>query len=409
MLELTNVGLRAATMASRFVLLFFLARLLPPADVGRYGLVVVTVAYSVMLVGLDFYTFSTRELLGVDRGSWIYMLRDQAVLHVLVYVVVLPLGLLLFVLGVLPWALAGWFYVLLISEHVGKELYRLLIVAGRPVLATIVLFLQRGLWALVLPLLMLVFEALRTLDAVFVAWAVSSIAAIGLSLWGLGGLDWRAARREVDWGWIRKGLGVAAIFLLGTLFQRAIFTLDRYILESAGGLDLVGVYTFFMGIAMAAMAFLDAGVFAFLYPRLVSAFQSGKITEFRTGMRALTIRTVLATIALVAGAAVLVFPVLSLLDRPLYTSNISVFWLLLGAVTLYALGMIPHFGLYAMGRDRVILLARGTGLLVFLVTAVSLAGSAPLTGVGIGVVAGCGTLALVNLAAFLSLRPVRSG
>lgn len=391
-------------MVSRFVLLFFLARLLPPSDLGSYGLVVATIAYAVMILGLDFYTFSARELLGHDRLEWFHMLRDQAVLHSLVYVVLLPLGLLIFVAGVLPWSVAGWFYVLLVTEHVGKELNRLLIVAGRPVMATTAQFVQRGAWALAVPILMLNWDSLRTLSAVFGAWALSSLGAVLFSVWGLRHLE-RGTARAVDWLWIRRGLKVAAVFLVGALFQRGIFTLDRYILEGAGGLDLVGVYTFFMGIAMAAIAFLDAGVFAFLYPRVVSAFNSGVPSEFTAEMRRLLVRTVLATGTLVGGAAVLIHPVLRLLDRPLYTESAGVFWVLLGAVALFALAMVPHFGLYAMGKDRTLLASRSAAFLAFLATALIASPAHPLIGVGAGVAAGCGTLGVVNLTAYLACRP----
>jgi O-antigen/teichoic acid export membrane protein len=332
------------------------------------------------------------------------MLRDQAVLHSVAYVVLLPLALLIFVAGILPWAVAGWFYVLLVTEHAGKELNRLLIVAGRPVMATTAQFVQRGGWALAIPILMLTWESLRTLDVVFAAWALSSFIAVAFSAWGLRHLE-RGSARPVDWPWIRKGLKVAAVFLVGALFQRGVFTLDRYILEGAGGLDLVGVYTFFMGIAMAAIAFLDAGVFAFLYPRVVSAFNSGVTSEFTAEMRRLLVRTVLATGTLVAGAAVLIHPVLRLLDRPLYTENAGVFWILLGAVGIFALAMVPHFGLYAMGRDRTLLASRSVAFFAFLATALVVSSANPLMGVGAGVLAGCGTLGLVNLGAYIACRP----
>lgn len=409
MLELGNVGLRAVTMGSRLVLLFFLARLLPPADVGLYGLLVASVAYGIMVLGLDFYTFSTRELLGHDRSEWPRMLRDQAVLHGCAYMVALPLAYLLFHLGILPLTMAGWFFALLVAEHVGKELNRLLIVAGMPVMATTALFLQRGLWALAVPLLMLQFEALRTLNLVFLAWTISALGAILMSIWSLRTLAWSGMVRTVDWSWIRRGLRVASVFLLGTLLHRVMFTIDRFIVESAGGLDLVGVYTFYMGMALAAMAFLDAGVFAFLYPRVVSAFRRGELAEFRSAMRKLLVRTVGATGVLMAAAAVMIHPILALLDRPIYQTNIAVFWVLLGAVSLYAVGMIPHFGLYAMGRDRAILVSRAAGSVVFLIVALLGAHLSPLLGVGAGILAGCGTLGLVNLIAYRSSRPVPTG
>lgn len=391
-------------MASRFVLLFFLARLLPPADVGLYGLVAATVTYGVLAVGLDFYTFSTRDLLGCERPTWPSKLRDQAVLHSWVYLIALPLASLLFVLDVLPWSVAGWFAMLLVAEHMARELNRLLIVSGRPIAASAALFLNRGGWALAVSVLMLRFEELRRLDLVFAAWVAGSVVAVLLSLWFLRVLPWRDIEAPVNWGWIKRGLRVASVFLLASLFLQGMFTLDRYIVERAGGLDLVGVYTFYMGIAMSAMAFLDAGVFAFLYPRVVAAFRTSGLEEFRGEMRQLLIRTVVATAATAAASAAAVPPILRFLDRPIYQANLGAFWLLLAAVCIYALGMVPHFGLYAMEKDRTIMLCQGAGLASFLAVALPASTVAPLVGVGVGLLTGASVIATAKTWRYLALQ-----
>lgn len=406
MLEFGNVALRAATMASRLVLLFVLARLLPPAEVGLYGLVAATVTYGVLAVGLDFYTYSTRELLGHDRRDWPALLRNQAALHATVYLFALPAASALFVFDVLPWEVAGWFAMLLVAEHLAKELNRLLIVTGRPIAASTALFLHRGLWALLVPVLMLQFTGLRDLRVVFLAWSVSVVAAVVVSAWFLREHGWRGLSGVVDWSWIRRGVRVASVLLLASLFLQGMFTVDRYIVEGAGGLDLVGVYTFYIGIAMSAMSFLDAGVFAFLYPRVVSAFKTGSTLEFRAEMRNLLIRTGLATAATIGAAAAAVPFILRFLDRPIYQAHVGVFWLILSAVAVYALGMVPHFGLYAMGRDRAILLSQGGGFFVFLGVAVVGSTAAPLEGVAAGLLAGAAVIGIAKTWRYLALQPL---
>ena len=62
------------------------------------------------------------------------------------YAVVLPLLLTVFLCGLISWKYAGWFYVLLIIEHISQESGRLLITLSRPTRASIVLFLRSGIW-----------------------------------------------------------------------------------------------------------------------------------------------------------------------------------------------------------------------------------------------------------------------
>src|SRR5690606_1309225 len=135
---------------SKFVLIFFLARFLEPEDVGLYGLLVLTVAYALYPRGLDFYTYSTREILRDDRSHWGVLVRNHCALALLLYSIVLPWLLLVFALDYLPWPLAPWFYVLLILEHLNQELSRLLVAVSKQMMASLVLFLRQGVWCLVI-------------------------------------------------------------------------------------------------------------------------------------------------------------------------------------------------------------------------------------------------------------------
>lgn len=68
--QLTNIAIRGSTLASKFLLIFFLARFLEPSELGVYGLFAATIGYSLYLLGFDFYTYTTRELLKCDRSQW---------------------------------------------------------------------------------------------------------------------------------------------------------------------------------------------------------------------------------------------------------------------------------------------------------------------------------------------------
>ena len=79
--RLTNIALRGMTLGSKFVLIFVLAKLLEPAEVGLYGLFTVSSGYVLMALGFDFYTYATRELINTDRSQWLSLLRDQSVFY----------------------------------------------------------------------------------------------------------------------------------------------------------------------------------------------------------------------------------------------------------------------------------------------------------------------------------------
>lgn len=385
--RLLNVALRVLGMGSRFALIFVLAKLFEPAEVGLFGLFMATVAFSMLMVGGDYYTYSQRELMSLPRERWSFVVQHQLLAIGLLYLLLLPPQLLLFGFELLPPHFMVWFFALLVVEHLAQEINRLLVAMQRPLLASWVLFIRMGAWVWVLlPVLWLVPES-QTLETVFAGWLVGGVLAMGV---GIVGIMREVAPRRVwpwDWVWLKRGFGVGLLFLVATLCFKALTTADRFIVDVLNGGDLLGVYVLYMGMAMAIMNFLDAAVFSFLYPRLVTAYRQGARAEY------LRIRKELAwsTIGISVGLAALIIALAPLLigwiDRPIYAEHLPLLWLLLAVAVVYAVGMIPHYGLYARGADRSIIVAHVSSLIVFAIVVVLLAKLAPLEAAAYGLLA----------------------
>lgn len=366
-IRLINIALRAATLGSKFLLIFFLARFLTPAELGLYGLLAATIGYALYLLGLDFYTYTTRELLKRPREEWGGLLKDQGALTLVLYTMVIPLLMVIFAADLLPWHLAGWFVALLVLEHLNQELMRLLVAISEQLMAGVVLFLRLGAWAVAIAILMFLEPAARNLESVLAAWAIGGLGALLLACLRLSGLRIGGWRKRVDWAWIRQGIRVALPFLVATLAIRGVYTLDRYWLEALSGLEVLGAYVLFIGIANAMMSFLDAGVFAFSYPELIRFVQRGRPAEFRKELKKLAAQTLVLSSVFSVTALLMIDPLLGWLGKTLYIEHKDLFpWVLL-ANFLYALGMIPHYALYAQGRDKPIIHSHIVSLIVFIV------------------------------------------
>lgn len=368
-LVLFNLLLRGMTMASRFLLVFALAKFLEPAEVGMYGLMVAGVSYALMALGFDFYTYSTRELLASERKKWSHMLRDQAVLFLITYAVILPLCLLIFSSGFLPWELALWFYPLLVLEHLCQEFNRLLVAISQPVWASIVLFLRSGAWGLCVALWLWLDANAHDLSKVFLVWIAFAGGALLLAVSRLGQLQLTLPSRPVNWAWIRRGLNIAIPLLLSSLAIRGIFTFDRYLIESFGGLEPLAAYVLFSGIAGAIAGFVDAGVASFLYPKLIDAAARNDHTNFKRTMRSLMVQTLTLTVALTVLVLAVVHPLVTWLDKPAYTEHLPLVYWTTGAIFAYIIGLVPHYGLYALRKDRMIIGSHMLGLATFLILA----------------------------------------
>jgi O-antigen/teichoic acid export membrane protein len=403
--KLLNISIRAITLGCRFLFIFFLAKLLSPSEVGLYGLVTATVAYSLYFVGLDFYTYTTRELASHSRSAWGGLLKNQIALSLVLYAVVLPGLLFVFVSGMLPWELAKWFFLLIILEHICQELIRLFVAVSEQLAASVVLLLRQGTWAVVIVVLMVFEEGFRNLNAVFGAWSAACILAILFSIRKLRTMEVSGWRAKIDREWIWRGLKVALPFLVATLAIRGVFTVDRYWIQLLAGLEVVGAYVLFIGVANTLMAFLDAGVFSFAYPGMIAAYQSNDPTQYRRRMREMLALTLVFS-ALFAGVSAALFPyLLDWLGKDVYLQNYSLFYWLLLATILNALGMIPHYAIYAQKRDRPIIQSHLAALPIFAVVTAVASVWVPLFAVPLGLCASQLFIIAWKLRAYLQCTP----
>lgn len=365
--RILNIGLRSATLGTRFLFIFFLAKYLDPASVGYYGLFTAAIGYALYFVGLDFYTYVTREILKAPNDQRGQMLKGQAALSGVLYVVLFPFAVFFLSQSGWPGQLPWWFFPILFLEHFNQELSRLLIALSEQITASVILFVRQGSWAIASVLLLNVHAPSRNLETVLALWAAAGIAAAAMGIWKLKRLRISGWRAPVDWRWIKKGIAISGAFLLATLAIRGVNTFDRYWLEALGGIDMVAAYVLLLGVAGTLMTFLDAGVFAFAYPALIQHHHKHEQARARARVRQVLWQTAILSVAFALVSWLLLPYLLRWIGNPVYLESAHFYpWLLLATV-LNALGMAPHFGLYAQGHDKPIIYSHGASLVFFVV------------------------------------------
>ncbi|WP_202359570.1 lipopolysaccharide biosynthesis protein [Mesorhizobium sp. 113-3-3] len=366
--RLLNIGLRFGTLLTRFLFVFFLARYVEPTSVGYYGLFTATIIYGLYLVGLDFYVFLSREILTVSEDQRGAMLKGQLALCGLLYLIVLPTFVL--VLMRMGWSvsLLCWFAPILALEHFNQEVSRLLIVLSDQVAASITLFVRQGSWAIAAVALMIAYPDGRNLNVIMVLWVCAGLAAGALGIWRVKQLPIGGWSRPIDWRWVRKGISVSAAFLVSTLALRGIQTADRYWMEGLGGIETVGAYVLFLGVASTLMVFLDAGVFSFSYPALISHSHKREYDLARATVRQMFFQTLAISVAFGFVSWTLLPYLLHWVDKAVYQDAFGLYpWVVLAAIT-NAVGMVPHYALYARGVDKPIIYSHIAALPVFVIS-----------------------------------------
>ncbi len=402
--SLANVTLRGSALVSRFALVVIIAKALSPEDLGLFGLFMSLIAFNVLLIGGDFYTHSNRELLASKRQRWSFYVQQHMFALLLFYLLLLPVQGLLFVNAILPTKYALYYVLILVLEHLTQELNRFLVIAGKPIHASLVMIVRMGVWVwLLLPLLWFNPDY-QSLDVVFSFWIIGLLLAmlIGCALAKKELKNWQWYSLDINW--IKSGLKVAIIFLISSLCLKGISTLDRVFFASLNDNELLGVYVLFSGIAMAITNVLDPAVFSFMYPRLVALYQANDFVAYDRQFKAMLFGVVGVT-ALLFCAVITIAPIVTVwLGDDAYTSNLRILWYLVAAVALYNLSMVFHYGLYAMGKDRAILLSHVCAAALFVILVYGFRDSSPVGSILAAVVAANAWLLFSKLAFYFYLK-----
>jgi len=402
---IVNVVLRGVIQGSKFLLLLYIASRLSPAYLGVYGLFAVTIGISLYLVGMDFYAFNTRELLARPETDRTPLIRNQAVFHLAAYVVVLPLLLIVFVCGLIPWKYAGWFYLLLIIEHVSQEFSRLLITLSRPTRATVVLFLRSGIWVYAVLATTYFGAAELSLRLVWSYWSAGGLLSIALAIFSLRNLNWKLTGEVgIDWAWLKSGAVGSLPFFGSTLALLGIQYADRYFLQFFYGEEQVGVYTFFANTANIVQVFVFTGVVMILYPKIVEAFQKRRFDRYSALMQKLSFGVIGGSVTLSVLAAVGIKVALRLVNRDVYAAHSDVFWIMLASVTVLTSSYIPHYALYVRRKDRMIIGSTSLALIVGLAANAFLVPAYGTQGAALSTLTAMVTLLIVKTACFLRVR-----
>jgi O-antigen/teichoic acid export membrane protein len=366
-----NIVLRGITMSARLVLLVSMARHLEPEQLGVFALFTSANLWGLYLQGLEFHLFSARSLVGELPAVWARGRRDAFALYGTVFIAAALVWTVVFSGGFLPWTLLPLFLLILALEHVAQESYRLLNMFERPLAGSVVLFARSGAWMYVVALLLWQSPSARTLELVFGSWAAGAGISALLALWFLRDLPWRGLG-AIDWSWLKRGLAVCMPLLVGSLAFRGIALFERYWLGRVDGESTLGVFGFYATIAGALSVLAESGIGNVLYPRMLKAWKSGQLDEYRAARRRLWTAFAVFLMLAIPASWFALWLIVDHLGHPEYAVNLDAYIVLLGAAALSVAGSAAQYDLWTRGRDRTMIMASVGGLVVALVLGVVL-------------------------------------
>lgn len=368
LLRILNVGIRGGTVSGRFLLIIFLAKFLPKAELGKFGVFVATVLMCVLLVSLEFNKYMYRELFAHDIDVRAKILGSHCKTLVCLYVLSIPLMYSIFAAGLIAIDYIIYFYVLLFLILVSLEMEALLVVLGKQLLASFVFCMQTSLWVFVAIPVLYLFPAYRTLEFIYLSWAVGAALSIVVALYFLRSDDVAIDFSGMGGAWVRKGLKTCVIFLLSSVMLKLLLTIDRYAMEFNSTPEMVGTYIFYVSVVMGVFNFLEPAVFSFVYPRLLRFYKEGDATGYAAAHRELIFSTVIGVSLLSLALNYIVPMVIQVLELHSYDHNLDSLWIVISAGAVYMLGFVPHYVIFSRGLFKWLSYANAAALAAFIVS-----------------------------------------
>ncbi|MHA6672106.1 MATE family efflux transporter [Enterobacter mori] len=355
--SLFMLALRGATLASKFLLITYLAKYSTFETLAEYSIIAVTVSYLLYVLGFDFYSYSSREIIKTTFHKSGGLLLNQFSFYVVMYLLSIPLIYLLKLYGIIDSNIIFIFYFLLISEHLAQEFMRLLVINNKAFLANLQLFIRSAAWIYIYIYYCYV-SGNTSLKLLLLSWTGGNIIAIIFALMDLKNVEKKTLKRwRVDFIWIFKGVKVAIPLLCATLMLRGVFVSDRYILKFLSSTQELAIYSFFSNMANSLIAFVDAAVIMQFYPKLIAAYQGEQPTIYAQQLKKFKTRVIIVG-GCVSLMLIFAIPLLCIhLGHKEYLESLLIFYILLASVFIYSYGLIYHYELYSRGKDSLILYA----------------------------------------------------
>lgn len=362
-----NVFIRLMMMASRFLLMFFIAYFFDVKAVGEFGLLYGTIIFCVFLVGFEHYSITQRDIMSQNKGQWLNIIQNQVAANLFFYCLVAPFFILIFIFNLLPWKYFFWFFILLILEHFSQELIRFIAGMRLQFQVSVALFLRSGFWILIcLPIMF--FYDYRNFSFLFYSWCVSCLISIFYLIFHINKNIKLSNFRlpSIKKIHLLHYTSSTLHFFLATSVIKFLFIGDRYLVKYFCGPEILGAYVFFIGIGMTVVSLIDPAITSYIFPDMVSSFRSGLVDEFNKLLR----RYALYVIIFSATISLFLFKfshlLFNFLSSSIYSENISIFNAILLSTFIYAISLVPHYGLIAKKLEKYIFISNLIAFSIFI-------------------------------------------
>lgn len=346
------MGMRAGTLAIKLLLTLYIAKFLGLGELGIFGLLAAAQILLPAAASLGINLSLSRHVVTQSAEEVAAQTRGYLVVVLTFYVLATAIAYAYFADRLDSqtfWVATG----LLLLENINSDGYHLLANQSKQVFANLLHFVRSALWAVIYMALGFVDNGFRTFEWLLVCWLAGSFAAFLLLVHNLRTLPllsantgvadmFRRLRDQVAESWFLYTNGI--VTSLGT-------QADRYIVTAVLGLELTGVYVFYLQVSSALSNLHYTGLIQVQRPKVVLATQAGH-GQFRDKVNAVILAALITTVLSSVAAYFVVSEIIPMLDKPALTHWHALLYFALAAVVGNVVVEAQRLYFYALHEDR---------------------------------------------------------
>ncbi len=338
-------------MGAKFLITLYLSKVYVTGEYRDYTMIVTFITLAIYFLGLDFYSFSIRDIL-IKKVNKAQKVITTLVVYLFIYLIFILLAYLLFYK--VDYLIKYQYYIIgiAITEHLSQEIYRLLIAFEKVLLANIILAFRTIGWTAYVVLNTYLNKEVSLQTLLFVWFLFNTFTILVVMTYALIKNFKELKTVTIDFLWIKQGVSIAGVYFLGTILLKSIEYINRFILDYYVDDLYVNIYNFYATIALLVSIYINTIVISFELPTLISAVNTKKIIPIYNAFNKSIKRQLFIIIPLLSLA---ILPVLFWQKKPVYTQYLLVFYIILVGVSLMNYSLVYHYKLYILHKDYKIL------------------------------------------------------
>jgi len=351
--KLLNVFLRIGGIGSKFLIVTLMSKYFDVDVFGNYGLITSIITILIFVLGLDFYNFSIRDILKTSgKQEIINKVTLTFALYLFVYILFIVVGY--FIFSSINYIKPYLFLVLLlvITEHLSQEIYRLLVGFKKVLLANILLFFRTVSWSSII-IYYYYNNSVITINKIFILWLIANtLTIVYVIILSIIKNYNRIIKISLNSNWVKKGLRISSVFFLATISLKSMEYANRFIVDYFMGEELAGIFLFYSNISILITVYINTIVISFELPELIKSANLPDVNKLlKKFKKSLLIHTLISSLFIF----LIIKPLLMWQNKVEFEKYLPLIYFLIIGVGLMNYSLLYHFKLYIYHKDKALL------------------------------------------------------